>query len=131
MQSLKRFGTVEKTERGIVLSLPENYWSAIRAVNFAPTAETKLTSLGEVLANNPDYKIVVEAHTDNKGTPQELEALTQTRAQSVADKLVSLGVAQERIEAKGYGAALPIMPNSTNLNRAKNRRIQVILVPNN
>jgi len=130
MQSLKRFGAVEKTDRGIVLNLPENYWSAIRAVNFSPSAEPKLVSLGEVLANNGDYKIVVEAHTDNKGTPEELEALTQTRAQSVADKMMSLGVTQERIEAKGYGAALPIVPNSTNLNRAKNRRIQVILVPN-
>jgi len=130
MQSLKRFGNVEKTERGIVLNLPENYWSAIRAANFTPTAEPKLVSLGEVLAGNGDYKIVVEAHTDNKGTPEELEALTQTRAQSVADKLVSLGVAQDRIGAKGYGAALPIVPNTTNLNRAKNRRLQVILVPN-
>ncbi len=130
MQSLRRFGTVEKTERGIVLNLPENYWSAIRAVNFALTAESKLTSLGEVLANNTDYKIIIEAHTDNKGTPQELETLTQTRAQTVADKLISLGVAPERVEAKGYGATLPIVPNTTNLNRSKNRRIQVILVPN-
>ncbi len=130
MQSLKRFGTVERTERGIVLNLPENYWSAIRATSFAPTAEPKVASLAEVLAGSSDYKIVIEAHTDNKGVAQELETLTQTRAQSVADKIVALGVAQERVETKGYGAALPIVPNTTNLNRAKNRRVQVILVPN-
>lgn len=130
MQTLKRFGTVEQTDRGIVLNLPENYWSAIRAANFSVTAEPKLVSLGEILASNSDYKIVVEAHTDNKGTPEELEALTQTRAQSIADKLTSLGVAQNRVAVKGYGAALPVAANTTNLNRAKNRRVQVILVPN-
>lgn len=131
MQSLKRFGTVEQTDRGIVLNLPENYWSAIRAANFAAAAEPKLTSLGEILSANADYyKFIVEAHTDNKGTPQELETLTQTRAQSIADKLTSFGIAQNRIEAKGFGAALPIVPNTTNLNRGKNRRVQVILVPN-
>ncbi|HEV8159590.1 MAG TPA: OmpA family protein [Pyrinomonadaceae bacterium] len=130
MQSLRRFGTVNQNERGIVLTLPENYWAATRKSNFAPTADAKLTSLGEVLANITDYKIVVESHTDNSGTPEELQTLTQERAQSLMDKLMSLGVSQNRIEAKGFGAALPIVPNSTNANRGKNRRVQVILIPN-
>ena len=130
MQSLRKFGAVEKNERGIVLTLPENYFSATRANNFAATSEPKLTALGEVLASNADYKILVESHTDNKGTVEELETLTQTRAQTVSDKLISLGVTQNRIEAKGFGASLPIAPNTTNVNRAKNRRVQVVLVPN-
>jgi len=130
MQSLRRFGAVNKNERGIVLTLPENYWSAIRANNFAPTAEPKITALSEILAGNADYKIVVESHTDNKGTPDELETLTQTRAQSIADKMITLGVTQNRIEAKGFGAAVPVAPNTTNASRGKNRRVQVILVPN-
>lgn len=130
VQSLKRFGAVEKDERGIVLTLPENWWKGIRVSSFAPAAETKLTSLGEVLANSADYKIMVESHTDNKGTPDELETLTAERARVLADKLISFGVTESRIEAKGYGAALPLVPNSTNLNRAKNRRVQVILIPN-
>jgi len=130
MQSLRRFGAVNKDERGIVLTLPENYFSGIRAADFAPTAETKLTSLGEVLANSTDYKILVESHTDNKGTPEELQALTQERAKILVDKLMSFGITQERVEAKGYGAALPVATNSTNANRAKNRRVQIVLIPN-
>jgi outer membrane protein OmpA-like peptidoglycan-associated protein len=130
MQSLRRFGTVDRNDRGIVLTLPENYWSAIRANNFAATAEPKITSLSEILANNADYKIVVESHTDNKGTPEELETLTQSRAQSIADKMMTLGVTQNRIEAKGFGAAVPVAPNTTNASRGKNRRVQLILVPN-
>ena len=130
MQSLRRFGSVSKSERGIVLTLPENYWSAARASSFAPTADSKLGSLGELLANNPDYKVVIESHTDDKGTAEELSALTEQRARSVAERLVGFGVADARIEANGMGATLPVAPNTTNVNRAKNRRVNLILVPN-
>ena len=130
-QSLRRFGAVTQTERGIVLTLPENFWATTRTSNFSPSAETKMTSLGEFLVSNGDYKITVESHTDNKGTPEELQTLTQERAQFLMDKLMSSGVAQDRfVEAKGYGASLPVATNTTNANRAKNRRVQVILTPN-
>jgi outer membrane protein OmpA-like peptidoglycan-associated protein len=130
MQTLKRFGTVSRNERGIVLTLPETFWSGARLSSFAPNTDVKLSTLGEVLSSNMDYKIIVEAHTDNKGTPEELQTLTQERAQALVDKMSSLGVAQNRFEAKGFGASLPIVANTTNANRAKNRRVQLILVPN-
>ncbi len=129
MQSLKRFGAVKRDERGIVLTLPENYFTGTRTSSFAPNGETNLNSLGEVLASSTDYKILVESHTDDKGTPEELQTLTGQRAQSVVGKIISLGVAQNRLEAKGLGASLPIAPNTTNINRAKNRRVQIVLTP--
>jgi outer membrane protein OmpA-like peptidoglycan-associated protein len=130
MQSLKPFGAVRQTERGIVLTLPETYFAGIRDANLAATADVKMSSLANVLANSADYRIVVEAHTDNKGTPDELQTLTQNRAQTVLDRLTAGGVEASRIEVKGYGATLPVAPNTTNLNRAKNRRVDLILVPN-
>jgi outer membrane protein OmpA-like peptidoglycan-associated protein len=130
MQSLKRFGAVTKDDRGIILTLPENLWLGARFNSFAPAAETKLDSLSEVLASSNDYKIIVESHTDDKGTSDELQVLTQTRADALAEKFMSAGVAQDRIQTKGLGATLPVVPNTTNANRAKNRRVQVILVPN-
>lgn len=129
MQSLRRFGAVSKSERGIILTLPENYWSAIRASSFAPASDTKIGSLGELLANNPGYKIVIESHTDDRGTPEELTALTEQRARLVAERLVGFGVTDSRIEVKGMGATLPVAPNTTNASRAKNRRINLVLVP--
>ncbi|MDQ3801144.1 MAG: OmpA family protein [Acidobacteriota bacterium] len=130
MQSLKPFGAVRQTERGIVLTLPETYFAGIRDASLATTADVKIANLANVLANSADYRIVVEAHTDNKGTPDELQNLTQTRAQTVLDRLTAGGVEASRIEVKGYGASLPVAPNTTNLNRAKNRRVDVILIPN-
>ena len=104
MQSLKRFGTVTQNERGVVLTLPENFWTDPRVSSFSAEAETNLTSLGEVLANNSDYRIIVESHTDNRGVPEDLDNLTKERAQAIADKMISLGVTNNRIESKGLGA---------------------------
>lgn len=129
MQSLKPFGAVKQNERGIIVTLPETYWTGIRVSSFAPTSEPKLSGLASILANSPDYKLVVESHTDNKGTPEDLQNLTQDRAQAIANKLTEMGVAQDRIEIKGYGATLPIAPNTTNVNRGKNRRVDLILIP--
>jgi outer membrane protein OmpA-like peptidoglycan-associated protein len=129
IDSLGRFGAVAKNERGIVLTLPENYWSGPRVSSFSAASEPQIASLVEVLSNSTDYKVIVESHTDNRGTPEELQNLTQERAQAVADKLLAFGASGDRIEAKGFGASLPVAPNSTNANRAKNRRIQITLVP--
>jgi outer membrane protein OmpA-like peptidoglycan-associated protein len=129
MKSLRRFGSVTKNERGIVLTIPENFWSSIRSTSFAPAADEKLNGIGQLLNDNADYRVVIESHTDNKGTDEELMNLTQQRSQAMKDRLAGFGVAGERIEAKGLAATIPVAPNTTNLNRAKNRRVQLILVP--
>ncbi len=129
MQSLKRFGVVAQDERGIVLTLPETFFAGARASNLGVNGDANLSGLGELLAANPDYKIKIESHTDNKGTPEDLQTLTDQRAQIIADKITASGVAQTRVEQKGFGANLPIMPNTTLANRAKNRRVVVIISP--
>lgn len=129
LQNLRAFGAVRQNERGIVLTLPENFWQSARVSSFAPAAQTKITSLAQILAGTSDYKISIEAHTDNRGTAEELQTLTQERAQAIADKLISLGASQDRIEAKGMGATLPVAANTTVANRAKNRRVDIVLTP--
>jgi outer membrane protein OmpA-like peptidoglycan-associated protein len=130
IQSLKAFGPVRQDQRGIILTLAESYWTGARLSSFVAANEPKLNGLANVLAGAPDYKIVIESHTDNRGTPEELQSLTSERAQAIGDKLASQGIESARIETKGYGASLPIAPNTTLTNRAKNRRVDVILVPN-
>ncbi len=129
MASLRRFGTVAKTERGIVLTLAETYWSAPRATTFAPVANARLTSLGELLVSNTDYRVQIESHTDATGDPQDLSSLTDQRSKAIAERLSQLGVSDSRIEPRGLGATLPVAPNTTNASKARNRRVQMILVP--
>lgn len=130
LDSLKSYGTVRQTERGIILTIPETYWSGIRNTDLASGSDEKFANLGNILVNNPDYRIVIESHTDNKGTADELQNLTDNRARLIMQKLSSIGVDQTRFEVKGFGASVPIAPNTTNLSRAKNRRIDVVLIPN-
>jgi outer membrane protein OmpA-like peptidoglycan-associated protein len=129
MASLRRFGTVAKTDRGIVLTLAETYWSGTRSANFAPVATGRLTSLGELLVSNPDCRVQIESHTDATGDPSDLSTLTESRSKAIAERLSQLGVADSRIEPRGLGATLPIAPNTTNASKARNRRVQMILVP--
>jgi outer membrane protein OmpA-like peptidoglycan-associated protein len=128
MASLKKFGAVSTNDRGIVLTLPENLWAGIRANTLAPASGAKLASLGQLLAASPEYNVYVESHTDNRGTPEELENLTLGRARTVAERLETAGVREDHLDAKGIGASLPVAPNTTNANRARNRRVLVILV---
>ena len=130
LQSLKTFGTVRQGANGIILTLPESYWTGIRVSSFTKAANTKVEGLANLLGNNPDYRIIIESHTDNRGAAGDLQVLTQERAQAIADKMMSVGIGQNRIDVKGYGGESPVAPNTTNANRAKNRRIDVLLIPN-
>ncbi len=126
MRSLKAYGSVTKTERGIVVTLPESFWSGTRSSTLVRSANSKLASIGEMLVSNPDYRLTVESHTDNKGVPEQIQTLTDRRAYAVAEAIAAAGNLDGRIVAKGYGASVPVAPNTTNANRAKNRRIQLI-----
>jgi len=127
MNSLKAFGTVAKTDRGIVVTLPENWWANTRSSSLINAADGKLTNLGDLLVSHPSYRITVESHTDNAGDPNAIQSMTEKRASAVAEKLAAIGVQEGRIVAKGFGASLPAFPNTTAANRAKNRRVQMIL----
>jgi outer membrane protein OmpA-like peptidoglycan-associated protein len=72
----------------------------------------------------PTMKIDIEGYTDAEGTPERNQGLSERRAQSVLDYLVSAGVAAGRLQAIGYGEQRPVAPNDTPENRARNRRIE-------
>lgn len=127
LEALRTFGPVVKNERGIVLTLPETLWTGSRTSALVPQADGKLTSLAEVLANNPDYRIQVESYTDSGGDPGVIQSVTEKRSYAVAEKLSSMGISEGRIVAKGLGASVPVVPNTTIANRAKNRRMLIVL----
>ena len=130
MNTLRSYGAVTETDRGIVLTLAENLWSGVRVSSFSEDGDTKLSKLAGTLVSAKDFRIIVESHVDSKGTPEALQLLTDERAQAVSDKMISLGVPPGRIQSKGMGSNIPVVDNSTWANRDKNRRVQIILVPN-
>jgi outer membrane protein OmpA-like peptidoglycan-associated protein len=89
-----------------------------------PDGEQLLDEVADVLVRNPQIRRVrIEGHTDNRGTPEKNMQLSNERAQSVMAYLVKQGIEAARLEAQGFGATQPLVPNLTPANRAKNRRV--------
>ncbi|MBP6004676.1 MAG: OmpA family protein [Pyrinomonadaceae bacterium] len=127
INSLKRYGQVAKVDGSIVLVLNENLWTGTRAASLAMQSDGKLTAIGDLLASNPDYFIAIESHTDSGGDAETLQSLTDSRAKIVADKLIAMGVDEARVRSRGFAASIPLVANTTAANKAKNRRMHIIL----
>ncbi|HEY3497601.1 MAG TPA: OmpA family protein [Polyangiaceae bacterium] len=85
-----------------------------------------LDAVVEVLQKNADIKIEVQGHTDNRGGAAYNKDLSNRRAGSVRKYLIAHGVSTDRLTSIGYGFDRPIVDNSTEQNRALNRRVQFI-----
>lgn len=127
--NLARYGAVRETNRGLVLSLPENFWAGARSIDVSATASAMIEPLAALLANSPDFQIVIEAYTDSRGDELQLRKLAQDRAEALSGRLVGAGLDGARIQASGFGPDNPVSPNSTPAGRAKNRRTEITLVP--
>jgi outer membrane protein OmpA-like peptidoglycan-associated protein len=93
-----------------------------------PDSMALLEEIADVLKTRAEIGAVeVQGHTDNSGTPLYNQRLSQNRAQAVVDALVKLGVPSSRLTAKGYGPDKPLVPNVTEFNRARNRRVQLMI----
>lgn len=86
-----------------------------------------LKEVAQVMKDNPSYKIAVDGHTDNTGSDELNQKLSESRANSVKKYLVDNGVEESKITATGYGETVPIEDNKTAAGRTKNRRVEMKL----
>lgn len=93
-----------------------------------PESYPELERLAELLVVNPEFRIEISGHTDNVGKPADNTVLSQNRAQSVANHLITLGVEVARIKAVGYGETKPIEKNDTESGRQMNRRVEFTIL---
>jgi outer membrane protein OmpA-like peptidoglycan-associated protein len=124
-ETLAKYGTLKETATGFRLVLPETIWSNARTATLSSASAAKLEPLAALLASNPDYQILIEAYTDNKGNEVTLQQLTQERARVLSDRFQSAGVDPMRIQANGMGASNPLAPNTTLAGQKKNRRVEI------
>jgi len=80
----------------------------------------------QMLKDNPTLNISIEGHTDNVGTPQSNQTLSENRARAVMNAIVEKGIDKSRLSAKGWGQTKPIADNQTEEGRAKNRRVEIV-----
>jgi outer membrane protein OmpA-like peptidoglycan-associated protein len=83
-----------------------------------------LNELLEQMNAQPKLKIKIKGHTSTEGDAAYNLKLSQNRAKAVRDYLLKNGVKTERVQYEGYGETVPIGPNDTEEDRAKNRRVE-------
>jgi len=89
-----------------VIELPNIFYDFAKW-DLRPESMVSLDNLVETLNDNPNVTIELMSHTDSRGTPADNMELSQKRAQSVVDYLISKGIAADRLQAKGYGESQP------------------------
>jgi len=110
------------------MSLRSAYF-AFNKYELMPIAKDTLGVVLRFLEEHPDAKIEVQGHTDNVGSAQYNQALSERRANSVKAFLVSQGAPESQVTAKGLGKSQPVADNKTAAGRAKNRRVVVLEMP--
>lgn len=88
-------------------------------------ALAKIQYYSQILMNNPSRKVVLEGHTDDRGSPEYNLALGEKRAKSVMDAMISLGVDSSKIEANSYGEEYPVAFEKTEAAWQLNRRVEI------
>ena len=90
----------------------------------------ELNKVVQLLTENPNLKIQISGFTDTIGQPKDNLLLSNNRAKTVVDYLVSKGIATPRLIFKGLGSAKPIADNTTEAGKAQNRRTELSVISN-
>jgi OmpA-OmpF porin, OOP family len=85
----------------------------------------ELNEVIAILKEHPDLKIKISGHTDNSGSDRYNQTLSERRAQSVKNYLISQGISEGRIQTKGYGKSKPIVTGTNEKSKKMNRRVEV------
>ena len=116
-----------KTNHGLVITLGDVLFATGRADLKAGSRQT-LDKLTTFLQTYPTRNVRIEGFTDNVGGDDFNQALSERRADSVRDALMGMGIASDRILAKGLGESSPVADNGTEEGRQQNRRVEVVIL---
>jgi outer membrane protein OmpA-like peptidoglycan-associated protein len=114
------------TARGLIVSMSDVLFDTGK-YTLLPGAREKLSKVAGILIAYPGLNIAVGGYTDNVGTDQLNQGLSEQRAGSVRDYLVQQGVAMNSITAIGYGNTMPVASNDSSAGRQENRRVELVV----
>lgn len=121
---------VHKDARGIILSMSDILFDVNKA-SLTPDLKTSLAKIAGILTVYSESNVIVEGHTDNTGSEEHNQKLSEQRAGNVKQFLVEQGVNAKRLRSEGFGFSKPIGDNSTPEGRQKNRRVDLVIQDKN
>jgi outer membrane protein OmpA-like peptidoglycan-associated protein len=119
----------KKIEQGQIIRMDNLYFMA-DSVNLDPINHAAVNKIYQFLLENPTVKVEIGGHTNGLPKQEYCLLISEKRAKSVADYLVSKGIEQHRVTHKGYGKLQPIADNATSAGRRKNQRVEVKILSN-
>lgn len=122
---------VTTTDNGqaILVSLPDGVTFDTDSYELKPGFRPTLDQIATNLTKYPNSLIDVYGHADSTGTPAHNQVLSENRARTVGDYLSMRGVSAGRMRTQGFGSSMPVADNATPEGRAKNRRVEIKIVP--
>jgi outer membrane protein OmpA-like peptidoglycan-associated protein len=114
------------TERGLVVNIGDVLFDSGSAT-LRPEAREKLARFAGIVLAYPDLRLEAEGHTDNVGSVELNQRLSENRAEGVREYLISQGVPAESIASRGMNFSAPVADNATSDGRRKNRRVEIIV----
>lgn len=118
---------VERIGEGILITFDSGLLFDVGSYQLRTVTRENIIELATTLNKYEDTEILVEGHTDDRGTEEYNMTLSENRARSVYNQLVRQGVASRRITVLGYGESQPIATNNTAEGRQQNRRVEIAI----
>lgn len=139
LQQLNTVLETKQTARGLIVNMSDVLFDTGKAT-LKPGAKLRLAKVAGIIMAYPDLKLQIEGHTDNVGSDAFNQNLSERRAATVRDYLISQGVPLNNVVARGFGEGDPVASNATAQGRQLNRRVDLVVsgeaigvntVPNN
>jgi OmpA-OmpF porin, OOP family len=115
----------KQTDRGVVVTLGDVLFDTGQAT-LKPGADLAINRLATYLSSNSQTKVLIEGHTDSRGSDDYNIGLSERRAHTVASALESRGISAVQIQTLGRGKAYPVASNDTPEGRQQNRRVEIV-----
>ncbi len=126
LDQLNRILDTRDTPRGLVVSMGDVLF-ALGKYDLQPDAREKLAKLSGVVLAHPGLDLAVGGYTDNIGSQESNQKLSEKRAESVRTYLVAQGLTDGSVTSQGFGTAMPVADNATADGRQKNRRVEIVV----
>ena len=124
--ALSSVAETTETARGVVVSLSGILFDVGKAT-LKPASQLSVAKLAGILMIFPNMNLSIEGYTDSTGSADLNMRLSMDRARAVYEFLMTQGISNARMKYQGFGPENPVAPNDTESNRARNRRVEVVL----